>query len=94
MDTTVAGTEAAAVPGEDAPAEAVTLDVDAFNLACARKGAYRIGERARLVGVDRTTLDNWTRGPVAVRLDVAFRVATKLDLTVHDLWGPAMASAA
>lgn len=85
MDTTRSDTA-------DRQADAVTLKVDDFKVACARKKAYKIGQQARLVGVDRTTLDNWFRGPVAVRLDVAFRVATALDCSVHDLWTPTTAS--
>lgn len=87
MDTTLEGAEATAPVDADAPLP-VELQIDAFNLACGIKGAYTMGARARLVGVDRNTLTRWYSEPVAVPVDRALHIANKLDAKVEDLWKP------
>lgn len=62
------------------------LDIDAFNVATARKGVYTPGARARLLEVDRSTINRWLEGPSDVKLSVALRVAQKLGVKVEDLW--------
>lgn len=65
------------------------LDIEAFNLATARRGVYTPGARARLLEVDRSTISRWLEGPSDVRLSVALRVARKLGVAVEDLWSEA-----
>lgn len=88
METTLSGTQPTDVPTDaDAP-QPVTLQAEVFDLACAKRRAFTMGARARLIGVDRGTLDRWYRQPVAVPLDLAMHVGRVLDLPIERLWQP------
>lgn len=67
---------------------------DAFRELARDKGAKRHGERAKLLGVNRSTLDRWNSGEQLPRLEVALAVAAKLGVPVEQLWELTPASAA
>jgi DNA-binding XRE family transcriptional regulator len=77
----------ATVPSEQrGTAAALRLRAEVFDRRCAELGAENGITRAALVEVDRGTVRRWKLGEVTPQLDVAMRVAQRLDLKVDDLW--------
>lgn len=62
------------------------LNADLFDRRCEAKGAYSDAEKAALVGVNRSTLLRFRRGDMGPRLEVARRMAERLEVTVDQLW--------
>jgi len=86
METTDSGAQPTdAVIDADSP-RPVVLRAEVFDLACANRRAFSKGAKARLIGVDRNTLDRWYAQPVAVPLDLAMHVAQILDRSIEQLW--------
>jgi DNA-binding XRE family transcriptional regulator len=57
--------------------------------ACAKRGALRQEDRAALFDLSRRFLDRYEWNRVEPRLSTAMRIASRLDMTVHELWEPA-----
>jgi len=77
MDATVSRSEATTP---------VKFKVDEFRELAKERGAEKHGDRAELLGIDRSTLDRWNNGSQLPRLEIALTVAKKLGVPVEDLW--------
>lgn len=59
---------------------------DLFDRRCAELGATSEVQRAALVDVSVTTLHRFRKGDMGPRLSVARRFASRLTVSVDDLW--------
>lgn len=64
----------------------VTVNRDLFLSACAAKGATTEKDRAALIGTTPKMTYNYTSGRVEPRLTTARNIATRLGVSVDDLW--------
>jgi DNA-binding XRE family transcriptional regulator len=71
--------------GVATPSLSIRLRTDVFD-ALAANLAGTEQDRARLIGLDRTTLYRIRRGRVVPTLDVAMRLAERLGTTVDELF--------
>lgn len=62
------------------------LNVALFDERCEAKGASSEAEKAALVDIDHSTLWRFRRGLIGPRLEVARRMAERLEVTVDELW--------
>lgn len=69
--------------GKDAT---VVLRTDVFDDLTSKLGATSDIARARLIGVDRTTIHRMRYRLHTPSMDVAMRMAERLDVTVEDLF--------
>lgn len=63
-----------------------TFNADLFDARCEELGATTTEQKAALAGVDWTTIHRFRRGEMGPRLEVARRVASRLGVSVDDLW--------
>lgn len=64
----------------------IVLRDEVFDALTAERGATNDSERARLVGINRATLYRLRKHRFAPRMDVAHRIAERLDTTVDQLF--------
>jgi DNA-binding XRE family transcriptional regulator len=64
----------------------VRLRADVFDTLAGHQGAENEGDRARLVGIDRSTLYRIREGEVTPKLETALRMAERLGTTVDELF--------
>jgi transcriptional regulator with XRE-family HTH domain len=62
------------------------LNTALFDQRSEAKGASSETEKAALVGIDPSTLWRFRRGEIGPRLEVARRMAERLEVTVDELW--------
>ena len=67
-------------------ATAIRLNSDLFDRRAEALGATTEAEKAALVDLDPSTLWRFRRGQIGPRLEVARRMAERLEVTVDDLW--------
>lgn len=80
-----------ATPGGVSPATVATPGINfaLLDKLCAEQGATDEVARADLLDVNRTTLWRWRNGIQTPGLDVAARIAGRLNITVDELIGRA-----
>ncbi|WP_435233321.1 helix-turn-helix transcriptional regulator [Micromonospora aurantiaca (nom. illeg.)] len=71
---------------DSATPPAVRMRADIFDKLAETHGATNDAERARLVGIERTTLYRIREGKVVPKLETAMQIAQRLDVTVEDLF--------
>lgn len=71
--------------GNAESATGTRLNVEVFELECARRGAVDDAARGELVGVDRTTVWRWRHGRQKISLEVVARIAKLFDIPVEQL---------
>jgi len=68
------------------PDEPPKLRLDLYNAACQAKGLTRRADRAVLFQIPRRAVYRLEKNEVVPLLTTAQRIASKLDLTVDELW--------
>lgn len=65
------------------------MDMELFERRCAAKGATTVEQKADLAGVDWSTIHRFGNGTMGPRLEVARRIAGRLEVSVDELFPPA-----
>lgn len=76
----------AAIAPRCAASEKVELSLETYLAACRAKGAPRQEDRAVLFDIPRRTLLRYETNKTEPRGNVMRRIASRLDLTIDELW--------